>query len=64
MKKMKKIVLLLAMLAVICAGLRAWDDEKLFTTTVGGAGKSNVILIQDHTGSMTSIIYHIAVIAM
>ncbi|MCX6554553.1 MAG: hypothetical protein NTZ12_05990, partial [Candidatus Aminicenantes bacterium] len=58
MKKMKKLVLFLAISALIVIGLRAWDDEKLFTTIIGGKGKSNVILIQDRTGSMCSIIYH------
>ena len=58
MKKKQKLVLFLAISALIVLGLQAWDDEKLFTTIQGGKGKSNVVLIQDHTGSMTSIIYH------
>jgi hypothetical protein len=58
MKNTKKLVLFLAISALIVLGLRAWDDEKLFTEIHGGKGKSNVVLIQDHTGSMCSIIYH------
>lgn len=58
MKNKKKLVLFLAISALIVLGLRAWDDEKLFTTIHGAKGKSNVILVQDHTGSMCSIIYH------
>ncbi len=58
MKKNKKIILFLAISALIVLGLQAWDDEKLFTTIHGGKGKSNVVLVQDRTGSMSSIIYH------
>jgi hypothetical protein len=58
MKNKKKLVLFLAISALIVLGLQAWDDEKLFTTIKGGKGKSNVILIQDRTGSMYSPIYH------
>jgi hypothetical protein len=58
MKNKKKLVLFLAISALIVLGLQAWDDEKLFTTIVGGKGKSNVILVQDRTGSMYSPIYH------
>jgi hypothetical protein len=58
MKNKKKLVLFLVISAMIVLGLQAWDDEKLFTTIKGGKGKSNVVLIQDHTGSMCSIIYH------
>jgi Tfp pilus tip-associated adhesin PilY1 len=58
MKNMKKLVLFLAISALIVIGLNAWDDEKLFTTIKGGKGKSNVILIQDHTGSMYTPILH------
>ena len=58
MKNKKKLVLFLAISALIVIGLRAWDDEKLFTTIAGGKGKPNVVLVQDRTGSMCSIIYH------
>ncbi|MBN2399549.1 MAG: hypothetical protein JXI33_04325 [Candidatus Aminicenantes bacterium] len=58
MKHKKKLILFLAISTLIVLGLRAWDDEKLFTTIQGGKGKSNVVLIQDRTGSMCSIIYH------
>ncbi|MCX6555879.1 MAG: hypothetical protein NTW95_00365, partial [Candidatus Aminicenantes bacterium] len=58
MKNKKKLVLFLAASTLIVLGLRAWQDELLFTKIVGGKGKSNVILVQDHTGSMCSIIYH------
>ena len=53
MKNKQKLFLFLALSVLIVIGLQAWDDEKLFTTIIGGKGKSNVILIQDHTGSMT-----------
>ncbi len=58
MKNMKKIALFLFLVAAVYTGLQAWDDEKLFTTTTGGHGKYNMILVQDHTGSMSEIIYH------
>ncbi len=58
MKKFKKIALLVALVAAVYAGLQAWDDEKLFTTTTGGAGKSNVIFVQDTSGSMREVVYH------
>jgi Tfp pilus tip-associated adhesin PilY1 len=58
MKNKKKLVLFLAISALIVLGLQAWDDEKLFTTIKGGKGKSNVILVQDHTGSTAEVIYH------
>jgi Tfp pilus tip-associated adhesin PilY1 len=58
MRKGKKLFLFLAMSALIALGLNAWDDEKLFTTIKGGKGKSNVVFLQDHTGSMAEIIYH------
>ena len=58
MKKNKKMILFLAISALIALGLQAWDDEKLFTTIVGGKGKSNVVFVQDTSGSMREIIYH------
>lgn len=58
MKRMKKIALLLFLVVAVYAGLQAWDDEKLFTTTVGGAGKYNVLFIQDFSGSMSETLYH------
>ena len=58
MKNKKKLIVFLAISALIVLGLQAWDDEKLFTTIKGGKGKSNVIFVQDHTGSMAEVIYH------
>ncbi len=58
MKNIKKITLFLGMMVVIYVSLQAWYDEKLFTTTIGGAGKYNVVMVQDHTGSMCAVIYH------
>lgn len=58
MKQMKKIAWAALLAAVAVAGLWGWDDEKLFTTTTGGGGKANLILVQDTSGSMCSVIYH------
>ncbi len=58
MKRMKKIALLLFLVVAVYAGLQAWNDEKLFTTTVGGAGKYNVLFVQDFSGSMSETLYH------
>jgi hypothetical protein len=58
MKNKKKLVLFLAISALIVLGLRAWDDQKLFMEIHGGKGTSNVILIQDRTGSMYTPIFH------
>ena len=58
MKKTKKIAWTAILAVVAVAGLWGWDDEKLFTTTTGGGGKANLILVQDTSGSMCSVIYH------
>ncbi|MBN2345632.1 MAG: hypothetical protein JXO51_04515 [Candidatus Aminicenantes bacterium] len=58
MKNAKKTFVLLVLLAALVAALQGWNDEKMFTAISGGAGKYNVILIQDHSGSMVETLYH------
>ena len=58
MKKSKRITWFAFLIAAVFAGLWGWQDEKLFTTTTGGGGKANLILVQDVSGSMCSVIYH------